>query len=288
MSLLIIGGDSLIGKSLQRACSERDLHYRATSRRDSMGGDMLKWDLEGEPSTWEIPQTSGVAVICAAATALADCESHPQRAQKINVEAPALIAQILQEKGLFVIFLSTSLVFGGHREAANWNDPLQPETVYGQQKAEAELTILGTGPRVAILRVTKVVHPGMRLFTNWADRLRRGVTIEPFSDMVFSPIPVNWVTDTILEIGRAFEPGIFQLSGDRDITYAEAATLLASSIAAPTSLIKPRSWRSPGSSISFAPLHTTLMSRLPGGKTMRGQPVVETLAAIFWPFSSQQ
>ena len=220
-------------------------------------------------------------MICAAATALGDCESNPQRARKINVEAPALIARILQEKGLFVIFLSTSLVFGGHREAANWDDPLQPETVYGKQKAEAELAIMETGPRVAILRVTKVVHPGLRLFTNWADCLRRGVTIEPFSDMVFSPVPVNWVTDTILEIARAFEPGIFQLSGDRDISYAEAAALLASHIVAPISLIRPRSWRSAGLNISFAPLHTTLTSRLPGGKTMRGQPVVETLGAIF-------
>jgi hypothetical protein len=99
--------------------------------------------------------------------------------------------------------------------------------------------------------------------------------------MVFSPVSVNWVTQTILEIARASEPGIFQLSGDRDISYAEAAALLASHIAAPTSLIKPRSWRSAGLNISFAPSHTTLMSRLPGGKTTRGQPVVETLAGVF-------
>ena len=281
MSLLIIGGDSLIGKSLQRACSEGGLPYCATSRRDSMAGDMLKWDFEDEPSTWRIPLAARVAVICAATTGLADCESNPQRGRKINVEAPTLIARILQERGLFVIFLSTSLGFGGQRAAAKWNDPLQPETVYGKQKAEAEAGIMATGPRVAILRVTKVVHPGLRLFTNWANCLRGGITIEPFSDMVFSPVPVKWVTDTILEIARALAPGIFQLSGDRDITYADAAALLAFHIAAPVSLIRPRSWRTAGLNISFAPSHATLTPRLPEGKTMHGQTVVETLGAIF-------
>jgi dTDP-4-dehydrorhamnose reductase len=286
MSLLIIGGDGLIGKYLQRACFEQSLHYRATSRRDSMGGDLLKWDLEGEPSTWEIPRASTVAVICAAATRLSECESNPRRARKVNVEAPTLIARILQEKGLFIILLSTSLVFGGHRQAAHWNDPLQPETAYGRQKADAESAIMATGPQVAILRITKVVHPGLRLFTDWEKCLRRGVTIEPFNDVVFSPVPVNDVADAILEIARAFEPGIFQLSGERDITYAEAATLLASRIVAPVSLIKPRSWRSAAIDVAFAPRHTTLMSRLPGGKTMRYQTVEETLSAIFGHYQS--
>lgn len=281
MSLLIVGGDGLIGNSLRQVCRERNLPYHATSRRSDTGEDMLPMDIAKEPPCWQLPAGIEVAVICAAATSISVCQAEPIRTHRINVEAPALLAQLLQAKGSAVIFLSTSLVLGGHRKAARWDDPLQPETMYGRQKAEAELRVAQTGPRVAILRLTKVVHPNLRLFTAWATKLKSGLVIEPFSDMVFSPIPLALVTMAILQIADTFEPGIFQLSGDRDISYAAAANLLAERLNVSTALVQERLSASADLDISFVPRHTALTPNLPGPKPTPCPSVEQTLTDVF-------
>lgn len=281
MSMLIVGGDSLIGRSLREACFQRNLPYHATSRRVDTMTDMIPMDIAEDPARWKLPDGIEVAVICAAVTAISFCEADPIRTRYVNVEAPALLASMLQVKGTAVVFLSTNLVFGGHRKAARWNDPLQPETTYGRQKAEAESLITKTGAHTAILRITKVVHPSLQLFSKWATRLKSGLVIEPFSDVVFSPISLAFVTEVILEMVKGFEPGIFQISGDRDISYASAATLLAKHLQVSDSLVQPRSSQSAGLNISFAPLHTTMTPHLPHLNTIPCPAVEETLISIF-------
>ncbi len=265
MSLLVVGGDSLIGRSLSDACAKLNRACFVSTRHQSTGPHSVTLDLAGDPESWQLPSSTRIAVICAASTALAECEADSERTHRINVQAPTRLAEMIQDKGGAVVFLSTSLVFGGHRDNAVWDAPLSPETVYGRQKAEAEVLVSKTGSRVAILRLTKVVHRDLSIFQEWTRRLKTPAEIRPFSDMYFSPVSLAFVTDVLLHMTKegVFEPGVFQASGNRDISYADAAYLLASKIDAPSQFIKPCSWKSSGISIPFVPLHTTLRPRLP-------------------------
>ncbi len=279
MSLLIIGSDSVIGSSLKAACLKQRVPFHETSRRPHITGDIIHLDLSEDPSHWHLPVGLQAAVICAAATRISQCETDPFRTRRINVEAPAILAKLLQARGTAIIFLSSSLVFGGHRRAAQWDDPLRPETTYGHQKAEAERLVTKAGPHVAVLRITKVVHTSMSLFAEWANRLKDRLVIEPFFDMTFSPIPISLVTETILALTEDFVPGIFQLSGDRDISYSTAALLLAKHLGTPASLVQPR--RASDCGIMTPARHTALIPNLPVSRPLACPTVEDTLTNLF-------
>lgn len=280
MSVLIVGGDSLIGSMLKEACLRRLLPVYVTSRKFAQTRNTIYLDLFEHPSRWQLPSNVRVAVFCAAATKISDCESDPIRTRRVNVEAPASLASRLQESGAAVIFLSTDLVFGGYTFAAKWSDPLNPRTVYGHQKAEAEMLITKSGPNVAILRLTKVVHPSLPLFIQWATCLRRGLVIRPFSNRVFSPLPASFVVEAILGMVAAFTPGRFQLSGDRNISYWAAALLLAKCLNVSEALIQP--CRSENSEATMPMPYSILTPHLPPGYASEPCPSVEeTLTEVY-------
>jgi dTDP-4-dehydrorhamnose reductase len=132
---------------------------------------------------------------------------------------------------------------------------------------------------VAIVRLTKVVHPQFALFQKWRADLRAGLAISPISDLVFSPIELSQVTEELLALAGTYRPGIYQLSGDRDLTYLEAAQLLAATLGLNAGQIEPKTCAEVGLP-ARGPRHTALEYRSPGlsGTTPN---VISTLENIF-------
>ncbi len=277
MSLLLIGGDSLIGSALVDGAASHAIPVFATSRR--RGSGLLPLDLASFPEQWTPPEATRVAIICGAMTSIKDCELDPGLSSRVNVGSPVAIARAVQEAGGAVVFLSTNLVFGGKTDAPSWDAPLSPATLYGQQKAEAEAAILATGPRAAIVRLTKVVHPGMALFSGWVRALLQGQIVEPFEDMLFSPVALEEVTGCLLRLATDFEPGIFHLSGDQDISYAQAARWLAQEARVSELLVRPKECKKAG--INFIPQYSRLQPRLPGESPSRTSDAETTMRVLF-------
>ena len=259
MSLLIIGGDGLIGASLALAASTHGIPFVVTSRRPR--GEMLALDLAQLPTGWMPPQGTSVVVICGAMTSIKACESDTELSRRVNVESPAAIARAVQASGGAVVFISTNLVFGGITDAPAWDAQLSPATVYGSQKAQAEAAILAMVDRVAIVRLTKVVHPRLALFSDWRKSLSKGHPIEPFWDLIFSPVLLEDVIRCLIALVTHFEAGVFQLSGDRDVSYAQAAGWLAEESGVPSSLVRARGCHVAG--IEFIPAYSRLLPRHP-------------------------
>jgi dTDP-4-dehydrorhamnose reductase len=93
------------------------------------------------------------------------CEENYPATYAINVTATVELAERLIEAGAFVVFLSTNLVFDGTLPRGLPITRLNPQTAYGQQKAEAEQTLLDMAPDcVAIVRLTKVLDRGFPWF----------------------------------------------------------------------------------------------------------------------------
>jgi dTDP-4-dehydrorhamnose reductase len=93
---------------------------------------------------------------------------------------------------------------------------------------------------VAIVRLTKVVHPAMPLLLNWATALRRGEVIRPYSNMVFSPLPLRYVSRALQSIASRETGGVIHLSAEADITYASVASSLAEHLDAAPDLVQPQ------------------------------------------------
>jgi dTDP-4-dehydrorhamnose reductase len=116
------------------------------------------------------------------------------------------------------------------------------------------------GAPIAILRLSKVVSPTTSLVRTWVRDLACGKPIQAFDDMTLAPVPVDLVARAIAALMQDRARGIFQLTGPRDITYADAARYLAERLNAAPEVVKTLSAHSAGVPDGSTPLHTTLDS----------------------------
>ena len=269
--VLIVGGDSLIGRALGESYRVAGLPCLATSRR---AAQYPKLDLAASPETWELADDYSAAFLCAGRTRLADCEAHPAETALINVTRTTELARKLSERGAFLVFLSTNLVFDGSKAFPTVEDTPNPATVYGRQKAEAEKILCELGDRVAIVRLTKVVHPAMPLLLDWAAALQRGEVIHPYSDMVFSPISLDYVAGALRSIVSRGTGGIIHLSAETDISYSSLATSLAEHLDVSPDLIQPQLAPIP------APRFGTFRMRPEDAGPLKPPPAAETIRKL--------
>ena len=96
------------------------------------------------------------------------------------------------------------------------------------------------------LRLSKVIYPDNALFRSWIDNLRDGNPISAFSDMTLSPVELGDVVALLSFIGSRAEPGLYQASGARDISYHDFALMLASQMGIDGSMVRATSARQSG------------------------------------------
>lgn len=256
--VLITGAEGNIASGLLDALSlAGNTIWSTTRRRDAVGSRRLFVDLSESPHQWSLPPGPvDVAFLCAGVGSQERCGIEPEATRQINVLQTFELARTLAAQGAFVIFISTNLVLDGQTPFAAKDQPYNPQTAYGVQKAEAEQQLLKLGKQIAIVRLGKVIVPGMALFDRWADDLSEGKTIHPFQDMVMAPIPLSFALDVLCRVAFQRRSGITQATAMRDISYAQAAQSIARNLGASEGLIAPV--RGQHSTHIYSPRHTTL------------------------------
>ena len=255
---LIAGGDSALGAVLAERLRERGHKTVRTTRRRDRGPDWLPLDLTAKPQQWKLPENVGAAFLMAAVTSLERCRRETVLSRSINVTATAELGWMLADMGAFVVYPSTNLVFDGKVSFCRPNSPYSPQTEYGAQKAQAESAMRALGDRAGIVRMGKVLTPNWGLFETWIASLMHGDVIQPFTDLRFAPISAQFAAEVIVRVAESGMAGITQVTAGRDITYAEAATIIAGRIGADPSLVRPRSSADAGVELESKPENTTL------------------------------
>lgn len=96
-------------------------------------------------------------VIHAAAIAVTDfCNRHPDIAHKVNVQGAINVANACKAVGAKLVFISTEQIYNGNPESGPYSEehkPL-PDTIYGQNKLEAEHELKAIINELWILRFT--------------------------------------------------------------------------------------------------------------------------------------
>lgn len=279
MNALIVGADGMIGRALAEALTKDHQAVTETTRRPgTTGSRRILLDLSSDPSAVPLPAPLSIAYLCAAATSVEECERDPEGTAKVNVDHTLALARRVTALGARLVFLSTNIVFDGRKGFAKAEDAATPRSAYGRQKLAVERELLTLNPAHSIVRLTKVLGPKPPLFLEWVRRLRSGLPVEPFRDKVMSPVPLPFVIDVLRRLGDGNHGGILQVSGSRDVTYAEIAFHLASQVGAPASLVRPVDGRSRLLDPALAPDHTTLdTGRLESDLGMRPPDVWQTI-----------
>jgi dTDP-4-dehydrorhamnose reductase len=263
---LIVGGDSEIGAAAYRAMRARGLAVAATTRRrDRVAPDRPLLDLALPLDDWSPPAATEAVCLCAAVARLTACADDPQGSAHINVVQTVALAEKLLANGIAVLFLSTNLVFDGRTAHQHADAPHSPLSEYGRQKARAETALLRrmeNGAPVAIMRLAKVVSDTMPLIGGWIADLAAAKPIRVFNDLKLAPTPTDLVCTAISALLQDRARGVFQLTGPRDVTYADIGRFLAAYLAAEPALVTETSAREAGLPEGATPQHTTLDSSL--------------------------
>jgi cupin fold WbuC family metalloprotein len=223
-SVLVVGADGIIGGALKTELQHQVEDFFETTRRaDTVGGQRLYLDLLKPVRNWEIPEGIQVSFICAGVVKIMDCEQSPLETYNINVDNTISLIRRLLDAGSTVVYFSSAL----------------QSNEYTRQKDEVERTLLGWNEDIIILSMTKVLSPDMSLIKEWIKCLKNGIAIHPFSNLSMAPITINYVINTLLRIVDSSTRGVFHLSGDRYISYADAAAFIAKKLGVDEELVQP-------------------------------------------------
>jgi len=234
MKAMVVGVDGGIGEALACALVQRGDGVVGTTRRRKGVTESVRYlDLNDPGSADANWPAADVAFFCAAVARFAECRAQPEMARRVNVTMPQAIAARLVGQGTRVVYLSTSAVFDCLAPRMKADRPRAATSAYGRLKGEGEMALLALGQSVSVLRLTKVLTPGGRLFAAWIGALANGGTIRAFSDLRFSPLALEDVVQALLTIADHKEGGIFQVSGASDIAYADAALYFARRLGVP-------------------------------------------------------
>ena len=180
------------------------------------------------------------ALFCAAKTDQKECENNFEKTHQINVISTLKLIKKLSKENCSVIFPSTSLVFNGKRPYPSTQDQLDPVGNYANFKKEVEEKLLDDNlEKITILRISKVVDHNFPLFLEWQKKLLNDEEIQPFNDLIFSPISISFLTRVMDQIIKKNISGIFNISAQSDISYADASRYLSKKLGLSLDKIKP-------------------------------------------------
>jgi dTDP-4-dehydrorhamnose reductase len=255
---LIIGGNGTVSRALAARLKKAGLTPRLTTRRKD-DGEGIYLDLASPPSEWPDLPEADVVFFCAGMTKLETCEDNPAATRQVNVEHMQELADRVDQKGGFVIFLSSNQVFDGSKPFRLATESVCPLNEYGRQKAIFEKWLLSRPRPGAVLRLTKIIENGtMPIFEQWKEKLEANRIIKAFYDLRFAPLPLNSVLDGMMDLALRKRSGTYHLSGLDDISYYDLACAFAVSLGRKEGQVKSTRASEAGIRPQFLPKNATL------------------------------
>lgn len=238
---LIVGVNGAIGSALfARLSALGEAVWGTTLRHEAVSDSIFYLNLLDPVESWQFPDVQfDVVYLCAGICRMHLCDDDPVQTSKVNIDGMVRLASYLSDHGAFLIYLSTNQVFFGDRPFIEEGAKYAPLNEYGWQKSQAEQLIMSKCNQTAVVRLTKVVEPGMQLIASWIEKLKRRQHIEAFQDMMLAPVSLRLVLDVLVKLGVEPKAGYYHLSGQRDVSYYDVALYLAQLLGCDKTLITP-------------------------------------------------
>jgi dTDP-4-dehydrorhamnose reductase len=220
----ITGANGLIGNYLVQTALRFAPRWRVRAlARDQF--DLLNFDAVRREFQGDKPQ---LIVHCAAVSALAEAQSNPDLARRVNVGVTEFLAGLAAD--IPFIFFSTDLIFDGRKGNYVETDAVKPIHVYGETKAAAEEIVL-RNPNHIVVRTS--INGGMSRAGNrgFNEQLRlawqAGQGMNLFTDEFRCPIFAGETARVVWELVNQRRAGLFNVAGAEKLSRWQIGQLLA-------------------------------------------------------------
>jgi dTDP-4-dehydrorhamnose reductase len=194
--LLITGATGTLGRAYSRLCDFRGLNHVLLSRQDMDITDPKSVAKAlGCYRPWAVINTAGYVRV-------AEAENDRRACFRENTRGAEVLARACADLGIPLVTFSSDLVFDGTLERPYVeSDEVNPTTVYGESKAEAERKVLEAHRNALVLRTSAFFGPWDRYNFVWSilNTLSRGKGLEASLDVV-SPTYVPDLVNTSLDL----------------------------------------------------------------------------------------
>ena len=218
MKILVTGAYGQLGselKELAKEISDQQFWFTDSDTLDIAEENQVKYFFDKEKPEFVIN--------CAAYTAVDKAEVEIDLAQKINANAPALLAKYTKLHNCGFIHISTDYVFNGKSFLPySETDPVQPESVYGKTKLTGENFILSSESKAVIIRTSWLYSSFGNNFVKTMLRLgEERDLLKVVFDQVGTPTYAADLAKAILSIASVYEeepenfkPGVYHYSNE--------------------------------------------------------------------------
>jgi dTDP-4-dehydrorhamnose reductase len=239
MRVLIFGATGLLGKALMREWNDDDVVGLGSRDVDIRFPQQIDTALARHRPEW--------IVLAAAYTDVDGCETHRDLAFEVNCTGATNAARAAAQIGSKLIFLSTDYVFDGLKNRPyETDDPVSPQSVYGQTKAAAETEIRKIAPHACILRTSWVFGADGKCFPDTILGLARSrETLDVVHDQHGCPTYTIDLARAIIELCRKNASGIVHATNSGECTWFDFATAIVSAAGLKTKILPTTTDRFP-------------------------------------------
>ncbi len=236
MKIIITGGKGLVASNILPVLSTR--HELIISDVDTLPEGtngyppagvtaIVEWDITDKKSGEKIIREfrPDAVINLAAATDVDGCEDNVERAERINSEAPGVLADICEKYHIKLLHLSTDYVFDGVKDTPyNEEDRPNPRSVYGMTKLAGEMHVLENNPSALVVRAQWVYGKGGENFiTKILKSAKDKGVVQVVDDQRGSPTFAKDLADPLTALITNDKSGIYHIANSGACTWFEFA-----------------------------------------------------------------
>ena len=248
MKLLITGASGLLGINLAlEVMREHEVVGVDRGKLKSPPFQVLKADVFNTDEMDSIFDSINPdwLINCAALANLEKCEEDPIQARILNTDLPTELAIACAQRNIPFVHLSTDSVFDGTKEGMyTEEDEPNPQGVYSQTKLDGERAVLEANPSAIIARVNFFGWSlgGRRSLSEFfVNNLTEGKNVNGFTDVIFCPMWVNHLSQTLVEMLEKDLHGLYHVVGAQAMSKYQFGVEVARRFGLRESLIEPQS-----------------------------------------------
>jgi len=249
MRILVTGASGLLGLNLcLKEVKEHDIYGIVhQTQLANVPFTLIRQDLTNKNALSKVfNQTEPELVVnCAAMANVDQCEKNPIPAAKINSEVPGYLAKNCAERVIPFIHISTDAVFDGEKGNYKETDVPNPLSIYAKTKLEGEKRVLDANPSALIARVNFFGFSvtGRRSLAEFFLRnLISNKRVYGFIDILFSPMYVNDLIDTLFKMVKNKLTGIYHVVSSNHLSKYDFGMLISEKFNLDGSIITPESY----------------------------------------------